>query len=67
MYRRSPVKKLSSFQIIILGFLGLILVGTLLLMLPASSSRRLCCFSSDLRDLRLRTHIGIGYRMIKVE
>lgn len=29
-------KKLSSFQIIILGFLGLILSGTLLLMLPIS-------------------------------
>ena len=29
-------KKLSSFQIIIIGFLGLILVGTLLLMLPVS-------------------------------
>ena len=67
MYRRSPVKKLSSFQIIILGFLGLILVGTLLLMLPVSSSRRWCCSYSDSRDLRLQTHIGIGYRMIKVE
>lgn len=30
-------KKMSSFRIIILGFLGLILVGTLLLMLPVSS------------------------------
>ncbi len=30
-------KKLSSFQIIILGFLGVILAGTLLLMLPFSS------------------------------
>ena len=30
-------KKLTSFQIIILGFLGVILVGTLLLMLPISS------------------------------
>ncbi len=29
-------KKLSSFQIIILGFLGVILLGTLLLMLPIS-------------------------------
>ena len=38
MYRRSPGKKLSSFQIIILGFLGLILIGTLLLMLPVSSA-----------------------------
>ena len=31
-------KKLSSFQIIILGFLGVILLGTILLMLPVSSS-----------------------------
>ena len=30
-------KKLSSFQIIIMGFLGLILIGTLLLMLPVSA------------------------------
>ena len=30
-------KKLSSFQVILLGFLGLILIGTLLLMLPAAS------------------------------
>ncbi len=30
-------KKLSSFQLIILGFLGLILIGTVLLMLPVSS------------------------------
>lgn len=29
-------KKLSSFQIIIIGFLGLILIGTLLLILPVS-------------------------------
>ena len=33
---RSSRKKLSSFRIIIIGFLGLILVGTLLLMLPVS-------------------------------
>ena len=30
-------KKLTSFQIIILGFLGVILLGTILLMLPLSS------------------------------
>ena len=30
-------KKLSSFQIIIAGFLDLILIGTLLLMLPVSA------------------------------
>ena len=30
-------KKLSSFQLIILGFLGLILIGTILLMLPISA------------------------------
>ena len=30
-------KKLTSFQIIILGFLGVILLGTILLMLPWSS------------------------------
>ena len=34
-------KKLTSFQIIILGFSGVILLGTLLLMLPVSSARRL--------------------------
>ncbi len=32
-------KKLSSFQIIIIGFLGLILIGTLLLMLPFSAKQ----------------------------
>ncbi|EET61962.1 potassium uptake protein, TrkH family [Marvinbryantia formatexigens DSM 14469] len=32
-------RKLSSFQIIILGFSGVILLGTALLMLPVSSSR----------------------------
>ena len=32
-----PKKKLTSFQIIILGFLGVILLGTILLMLPLSS------------------------------
>ena len=33
-------KKLSSSQIIILGFLGVILVGTILLMLPISAKQR---------------------------
>ncbi|MBP0972730.1 MAG: Trk family potassium uptake protein [Oscillospiraceae bacterium] len=33
-------KKLSSFQVIILSFFGLIMVGTLLLMLPISSQQR---------------------------
>ena len=32
-------KRLSSFQLIILGFAGVILVGALLLMLPVSSAR----------------------------
>ena len=32
-----PKKKLTSFQIIILGFVGVILLGTILLMLPFSS------------------------------
>ena len=32
-----PKRKLTSFQIIILGFIGVILLGTLLLMLPVSS------------------------------
>ena len=36
MIIRSLWKKLSSFQIIIIGFLGLILIGTALLMLPIS-------------------------------
>ena len=36
---KSPVKKpLNSFQIIVLGFAGVILAGALLLMLPISSS-----------------------------
>ncbi len=33
-------KKLSSYQIIILGFLGVILIGTVLLMLPISAKQR---------------------------
>ena len=33
-------KKLSSYQIIISGFLGVILIGTLLLMLPVSAKQR---------------------------
>lgn len=33
-------RRLSSFQIIILGFAGLILLGALLLMLPAASADR---------------------------
>ena len=37
MYIRSLGKTLSSFQIVILGFLGLILTGTVLLMLPAAA------------------------------
>ena len=36
MSTRFKGKKLSSFQVIILGFMGLILIGTLLLMLPIS-------------------------------
>ena len=40
-----PVRKsLTSFQVIILSFFGLILIGTLLLMLPVSSRER--CFTS---------------------
>ena len=34
-------KKLSSYQIIILGFLGVILIGTVLLMLPISAKQRI--------------------------
>ena len=34
------IRKLSSFQIIIIGFLGMILLGALLLMLPISSQER---------------------------
>ena len=37
MYIRSLGKTLSSFQIVILGFLGLILIGAVLLMLPAAA------------------------------
>ena len=36
--RWRPKRKLTSFQIIILGFFGVILLGALLLMLPVSSS-----------------------------
>ena len=36
--RWHPKRRLTSFQIIILGFLGVILLGALLLMLPVSSS-----------------------------
>ena len=35
--RWHPKRRLTSFQIIILGFLGVILLGALLLMLPVSS------------------------------
>ncbi len=38
MSRRFPVKQLTSFQIIIVGFLAVILSGTLLLTLPLSSA-----------------------------
>ena len=34
-------KKLSSYQIIISGFLGVILIGTILLMLPVSAKQRI--------------------------
>lgn len=36
----SPSKKLTSFQIVILGFAGIILAGTILLMLPISTLDR---------------------------
>lgn len=38
--RRFEKKKLTSFQIIVLGFFGVILFGTILLMLPFSSRER---------------------------
>ena len=41
---KSRTKSLSSFQVIIISFFALILVGTLLLMLPISSRER--CFTS---------------------
>ncbi|MBQ5961071.1 MAG: hypothetical protein IJL53_10500 [Firmicutes bacterium] len=44
MSSRPSRKKLSSFQIIIIGFLAVILVGTFLLMLPVSSKAR--CWTS---------------------
>ena len=37
MNRRIFIKNLTSFQVIILGFLGLILAGSLLLMLPIAA------------------------------
>ncbi len=40
-------KRLNSFQIIILGFLGMILFGSLLLMLPISSQARVITPFSD--------------------
>ncbi|MGX8704784.1 MAG: Trk family potassium uptake protein, partial [bacterium] len=40
-------KKLSSYQIIISGFLGVILIGTLLLMLPVSSKQRIWTAPED--------------------
>ena len=40
-------KRLNSFQIIILGFLGMILLGTLLLMFPFSSQERVVTPFSD--------------------
>ena len=40
-------KRLNSFQIIIIGFLSLILLGTLLLMLPISSQQRVFTPFSD--------------------
>ena len=39
--------KISTFQIIIAGFLGLILVGTLLLMLPCASIKEGAASFSD--------------------
>ena len=44
MSSRPFKKKLSSFQIIIIGFLAVILLGTFLLMLPVSSKAR--CWTS---------------------
>ena len=43
-YFKFSIKKLNSFQVIILSFFSLILVGTFLLMLPISSRQR--CFTS---------------------
>ena len=40
-------KRLNSFQIIILGFMAMILLGTLLLMLPISSQERVVTPFSD--------------------
>ena len=69
-------KRLSSFQIIIAGFLGTILVGALLLMLPIAVR---VWYSQGMVTLRkklevgpdaprfIQTHVGIGYRMLKVE
>ena len=41
MNGNTPWKMFSSFQIIITGFLAVILFGTLLLMLPVSSGAKL--------------------------
>ncbi len=41
------VKHMSSFQIIILGFLAVILIGTLLLSLPAASAERIWTPAAD--------------------
>ena len=91
---------LSSFQIIILGFAGVILLGALLLMLPVSTTGGNVTpfntyitqqiwgssWENDIASLRvfmatlrkklesgkggqqyIQTHIGIGYRMLRVE
>lgn len=42
MLMNSIFKKLSSFQIIMLGFLSIILLGSLLLMLPVSTADKNC-------------------------
>ncbi|MCM1528555.1 MAG: Trk family potassium uptake protein [Alistipes sp.] len=44
---KNPLKRLSSFQIIIIGFLAVILVGALLLMLPFASREPGCAGFED--------------------
>ena len=49
MRSKSYIHRLSSFQVIILGFIAVILIGALLLMLPVSSREgRITSFSDAL-------------------
>ncbi|MDE6784242.1 MAG: Trk family potassium uptake protein [Ruminococcus sp.] len=46
-FTKNPIKKLTSFQTIILGFVGIIIAGALLLMLPFASRGEGCADFED--------------------